>query len=211
LIHNPKWPLTSILIYSLVLVIFFSALGLSGCSYNVKKSSEGFNVFNMKKGIGRFSFEYTNIYKLKGVDLQSRYTDIAFFGPEIGKVRDHTLVNIDVSKLEAGQTCLSVFEHILVLNSNLPDFKILERFPVMVDGKQGEEVVIYYRQPRPTVDVIIPKLEGTEAEPVPTIIRRVMFAHNDAYCKIEIRSLESISESTKVDFGHIIQTFELLD
>ena len=201
----------SIFICLSVLILISVTLGISSCNRNVIKSSEKYNIFILKKGVGQFSFEFSNIYRLNNTDLQNDYTRVFFFSPVLDKAGDTTSIGFRVSKLEAGQTYRSALDEFLRLSTVLPDFKILERFPVTVDGEPGEEVVIYYRQPRATVDFVMPELEGTDTEPVPSIIRRVMFDHNDTTWSIDITSLESISESAGVDLDHIIQTFKILN
>jgi len=195
-----------LLVYATLVMLIASNIAATGCSYDITRSSNDYKIFTMKEGVAKFTFEYLDKYELGSVNKNQTGTDVFLHGPYVGEAPDFTGVFISVSKPEAGQIGYRYYlEDLIRIDSGQSEFKILERFPVVIDGKSGEEVSFYYMNYRLNEQLIrgIP--------PAPFIVRRVMFWHDNLLWWLETRGLESSAESDKADFEHIINTFKILE
>jgi hypothetical protein len=193
--------------FCLSLVMLIAILTLSGCSnYNISNSGKSYKTFTIKKGVGRFSFEYSTLYEILNVDIKSRYTDMFLAGPETGEAQDTTTIHIAITESEDVQSDYQKsIEYLLTLTAKNPDFKILEHVPITIEGISGEKIVCYYKALR-SPDMV---MEGFK--PVPTIARYLSFILGNSYWSLNIEGLEQLADSDGANYEHIIQTFKIFN
>jgi hypothetical protein len=191
----------------LIFIIFLAVTVNSGCSpYKIRNSSSGFKFLTVNDGIGKFSLEFNDRFKLNNHEITDSFSSFSLDGPYTGVAQDFTFISIDISNLDPGQpSYIYYLEESLKWNKNLPNIKVVERFPVLVARESGEEVVCYYDAPR------VPLQIAKGIPSAPSIIRRVMFTHNNLLWQLEMRGLESSAEQDKIDFEHVAQSFKILN
>ena len=189
--------------FLILLGIFIISITACG-SYKITNVDNHYNLITIKQSVGKFSFEYSNNYKVTKVEIKSTYTDLNLDGPEVGENQDIPFISIFTQKLNDGEYG---YENDLKeeLNSakNTTDYQILEQFPVSLLGESGEEVAYYYMWK--------PPLGFTNDKPKPMVVRFLMFTHNNLLWRLEVNSVQSYSDSAKADFNHVVQTFKILN
>jgi len=191
----------------LILIVCLIVAVTAGCGpYNISNGSSGFKLLTVDDGIGKFSLEFNDRFKFSNHEITESYSSFDLDGPYTGVAQDFTFITIFIHDLDPGQSSyLYYLEESLKYGKNLPNIKVVERFPVLVAGESGEEVVCRYDKPRLPVQIA----KGIPS--APTIIRRVMFTHNNLLWQLEISGLESLAEQDKIDFEHVVQTFKILN
>jgi hypothetical protein len=108
------------------------SLTLTSCrDYEVNNADDDYKVFTQKQGIGKFSFEYTNRYKILKVETGDTYTDITLNNPKITENLDSSRLYIFCNMLEDGETGYqNTMEGYFEMARTNIDFKILERSPL---------------------------------------------------------------------------------
>jgi hypothetical protein len=102
----------------------------------------------------------------------------------------------------APQTAQERIEKTIIGNQSWENFELLERSSVMVSEIEGERITYLVDRLMP-----LPVEDGRNLD----YIRAVYFDHNDLIWVIEAICDEEISEITKFEFDHIVQTFKILE
>jgi hypothetical protein len=177
----------------------------AGCAYSVSRSSDQYNSFTLRKGIARCSFEYNNIYKVGMIETKKDYSRISLQGPFIGEAQDFNFISIYVNNNTDGKPDYKkAIDHMLDI-TNLPDFQILERYPVRIFNEPGEEVIYYF------VAYHTSKQVAEGIAPTPSITYYVAFVHDELLWTIVLNGLDAFAEADRADFDHLLQTFKVLD
>ena len=194
--------------YAFIFIVTICTMTISGCrSYEVNSADNNYKIFTQKEGIGQFSFEYSTKYKVLKVETASTYTDITLNNPEANEDWDISYISVFCSVLEEGESGYqNAIEEFIKLCSIFRDFNILERFPIMMAGEPGEEVVLSYLWESPDSPEGLSKVNSE-----PTVHRIIMFTHKNNLWWLQIDSPESYADSAKADFEHIKQTFKILN
>jgi len=166
-----------------------------------------YKTFTLKKGVGYFSFEYPSHFKVEDVEINDdyHYTDVTILGPWLEKEKGNSLIGVFVMEPdEYNPNAKTVLEGSLRLASELPDFELLDRYPVTVAGIQGEQYIFFC--------LLYPEsLYTYEVEPAPTIFKRVFFDYGGFIWKITFRSNTSTAETDQVYFDHLLETFTIFN
>jgi len=195
----------------LLLVLLSALLLLGACSV----SDDSYKTMNVKTKIASFSFEYRAYYRdvegPKVLDRGSVYVNLiapqkkmAFPNPEPGGKPDTVSLeyvpayigvaayNPEVSGLSAAES----IERVLSTEANWPDFKLLERSAVTVDGIQAE--LIAYQ----TNEIIGPPV---------VYMADVYFDYGGFTWAFDAKADLDLAETVRADFDYVLQTFKILE
>jgi len=185
-----------LLCLALLLVVIVLALIPAACGIS------GYKTFTLKRGIGYFTFEYPSNYKVARMEVQDGglfYTDVILNGPFLEKEQDFPLIGVLISRISEQQPNKeAAAEELLSLVSAFPDFKLLERSQVTVDGSEGDQLTFSYAQ-------------AVAGQSLSTISRDAFFEQGGLIWNITMRSPATILEANKAHFEHLLQTFRVLN
>lgn len=175
------------LIYRLLLLLTFVSLVTSSISCN----NCIYTKYIREKGEPKFSFEYPKCYimaipegMLKGIAV-----DLAQY---VGRGVIYELT-IEISSQPPDAQYVLVND--IAKYQDKTDYKVLERISVIIDNREQNMTVFSYYNSE--FGVITHKL--------------VIFNYNDWVIKLDAAASEKHEEENRKVFGHLLQTFKILD
>lgn len=195
----------------LLLVLLSALLLLGACSV----SDDSYKTMNVKTKIASFSFEYRAYYRdVEGpevfdgdsvyVNIMASKKEMSFPNPEPGGKPGTVLLEyvpayIGVAAYNqegSGPSAAERIERVLSTEAKWPDFKLLERSAVTVDGIQGE--LIAYQ----TNEIIGPPV---------VYMANVYFDYGEFTWSFDAGADLDLAETVRADFDHVLQTFKILE
>ena len=183
-----------------IISVFILLFDVSGC----RSSYEKFDLHGVDY---HFSFEYPANYEKEGVSisysrslLEKDWKD-SWFRVRVYEAGKYNKPDNAKAALNSYITSLSAHEE-------YSEFKILKRLPININGVIGEQCTLsyYYSEAEQYLDTDLSiKLPAT------LVLRCVYFDYNGFICEIRMSSIEEIAEQVDSEFGHLIETFEILD
>jgi len=192
---------------------------LVACNKEADVPSDGYKTMMVKNDIASFSFEYRAYYSnIGGPYIEDsdahRFTDVTILAPK------ETITTVNPSPEGKGEMVkmeyVPAFIKILAGDaskfpmpaserieghisswSSWPNFKLLERSVVMVDGAPAE--------------LIAYQVDGFFAGPALLYQVDVAFDRNDLQWNFHVEADIDMAEVVRADLDHIIQTFKILD
>jgi len=183
-----------ILLSLLIFTVFTANGAITGCDDNYK-------TFALEEGFCHFSFQYPSRYRWETIDLadysNTRFISIYFHESHTEESSSLSYISVSIrAPSEREPDYRAGLESHLEGIRTRPEYQLLIREPIMVDGRQGEMIVYSYRFPR---------VDG------PTKFEIGAFSDYGGYIwSISMSYLESNSVEAKTDFEHILETFNIL-
>jgi len=190
----------------LILLLLVSIIGISGFSCSDYKT------FTLKKGIAHLSFRYPSRYEIYDIDLGDIYlgasTTVDLYTEPLKNPAFHDAqICIYIYKTDENVSNSNEdMESYIASWSRADGFKIMERSSVTVAGIQGTQIV-YYRASHLIEDIHY----GMHIIKTPVIVRKVFFDYNHQIWRISVMGHESLADTIKADFIHVIDTFKILN
>ena len=195
----------------LLLVLLSALLLLGGCSV----SDDSYKTMNVKTKIVSFSFEYRAYYRdVEGpevfdgdsvyVHLIAPKKEMSFPNPEPGGKPDTVQLEyvpayIGVAAYNqegSGPSAAERIERVLSSEARWPDFKLLERSTITVDGIQAE--LIAYQ----TNEMVGPPV---------VYMADVYFDYGEFTWAFDAKADLDLAETVRADLGYVLQTFKILE
>jgi len=192
---------------AIAVVLLITSSALSGCV----KESNRYKEFHLLNGIAYCSFEYPASHEEPFVEAYSApdetYLTTDFIPAETERPEISFGMHIYRGYEESpdAKAALEGSLQFYETNEDLrPDFKLLDRSPVMVAGVWGEQIVYSYSW--------FPySYLGPKAKPITRIVREIYLDHQGVIWEIYARYDAEVSETAKTDFEHLLDTFQFLD
>jgi hypothetical protein len=167
--------------------------------------------FTLNKGTVHFSFEYRSFYHVKefhpGADTGLPTKDIAYvnlMSPFNNQIKDYTYIEIIADKPDRlVPDAKSGIERAERNASSWPDYQLLNKSELFVDGYQAYRIDYLQRNPLPVDRGLV--------KPLITVYREVDFDTQGFVWMIQISSDNSTAEAERSDFEQILRTFKVLD
>ena len=194
---------------SLMLLSAFLLLG--ACSV----SDDSYKTMNVKTKIASFSFEYRAYYRdVEGPEVLDRGSvyvnliapekEMSFPNLEPGGKPDTVSLKyvpayIGVAAYNpevSGLTAAERIERVLYTEARWPDYRLLERSAVIVDGIQAE--LIAYQ----TNQIIGPRV---------VYMAKVYFDYGGFTWAFDAKADHDLAETVRADFNHVLKTFKILE
>jgi hypothetical protein len=188
-----------------ILVLMLLASFLTSCG------SSDYKVFSLREGIGYFSMEYPSAYMVTRIDIRndatSRYTDIGLSSPQVSSHPGLNEISIYAWPSDTGnETATLVLDEMLAKAETIfQDFKLLQRFSVMIGDMEGQGAIFSWSA-SPTTPA-----NESEAGTLPAVSRIVCFRHGDLAWEIHVASDSAAQTQAAADFQHITDTFQILN
>ncbi len=166
-----------------------------------------YQTFTIKRGIAHFSFEYPARYGGKQVEVrndpESKYTSVGLsWGPP---ERLWRASNIDIFvQGHDSANAEADLERLLSIESNMLDFKLIQRYSVTVSGVEGYG--IYYSKTEPPGGGY-----GPPGVPRPYISRAICFDYGGLIWSIWFQYDEATKDLGEAAYEHVIKTFKILE
>jgi hypothetical protein len=194
----------SFLLHIMVLIITCSMF--SSCQ---STGINSYKTFVMEEGMIHFSLEYPSSYivdYLKPAEATGNHRDVDLFlvGPTSRSENNYTNIGIGAGPPDDyAQDAKSLSEKAERNAASWKYYELLYRGEIIVSGVHA------YRLDFQNIDIVPAIAVGDE--PAIEVTRRVDFDANGFIWTIFIDSPSSTAEADKVDFEHILQTFQILD
>jgi hypothetical protein len=196
-------------IYLLMTTMMLITIVMStGCSI--------YTSFSLREGDARFSFEYPRNYEKIATDLYSGYAIVWFARSLVEEnwVTESSYLRVQV--YEAGRRgnpdAKAALEDTITrfaTDEHYRDFEIIDRSPVTIAGVAGEQVTFSYCffESDPVLDYEGPFFKL----PITFTVRCAYFDYNGFIWEIFLQSTEGMVDEDEAPFGHILETFTILD
>jgi hypothetical protein len=167
-----------------------------------------YHTLNIDKGVARFSFEYPSSYEIDKIevldDTQHKITSTVLSGPRNSLLKKYegpttVFVSAHPASDEVPNVKAAVDRDISLLR-NYPDYQLVDRFPVIVGGAEGEEAVHSF-----TVPDYLPNRGAN----YPKVNRIVHFENSGTLFRVDMLSSPLNAEADKNDFDYLLNTFKI--
>jgi len=188
-------------------VVAASLVPVTGC--NIIEYEE----LSLCAGIAPCSFEYPASYENTETLTSLRFTSVDFynFSPEAEEPTSHLLLyarEVFDDEDNVNRTITLHIEDVSKYPFIYPDFKLIERSPIIIDGIEGERITYSltlhagsgYRY-----------FSGKEDEDTPIVHRAVFFERNDIIWQIVMTSYAEVSQNDERIFRHILESLDFLE
>ena len=186
-------------------ILLVGILALTSCNLFYSKT------ITINKGIVHFSFERSEGYSVENStikdDSEDKYTHIIITGP-VGEDSINSVIGIYVRYPSFNfPDSLALWEYDMNMFKKFEGFETIDCSPVIVkvDSIQGNECGFYYTE---TSDL---NRDLPDLVPVEMIYKGVYFDYDGLIWGITMLSSLADIEENQAHFGHILETFEILD
>jgi hypothetical protein len=189
----------------LVAVLLITSLFLTACG------SSDYKVFSLQEGIGHFSLEYPSGYSVTRIDIRNdaaqQYTDIGLNMPAGAGTPGLHEISIYAWPADGNDNAALILAGMLARGETIfPDFKVLQRFSVMVGDMEGQAATFSWSAAPAGASA-----NASEAGTLPAVSRMVCFRHGDLAWEIHVASDLEAQVQAETEFNHVLETFQILN